>query len=77
MHLLLDDELLTELDRRAGSQGRSAFVAKLIARGLEDERRRNEIESALGSQPDTGHDGSEHPGEWVRRQRHGDAKRSG
>lgn len=77
IHIMLDDELVAELERRAGSQGRSAFAAELIARGLEDERRWIETESALGSSPDTGHDWDDDPGEWVRRQRHGDAHRSG
>ena len=77
IHIMLDDELVAEIDRRAGSQGRSAFVAELIARGLKDERRWNEIGSALGSLPDTGHDWDDHPGEWVRRQRREDAHRSG
>ena len=77
IHITLDDELVAELDRRAGSRGRSAFVAELIARGLEDERRWNEVGSALGSLPDTGHEWDDDPGEWVRRQRHGDARRSG
>lgn len=77
IYITLNDELAAELDRRAGSQGRSAFVAELIARGLEDERRWNEIESAMGGLPDTGHEWDDDPSEWVRRQRHGDARRSG
>ena len=77
IHLMLDDELVAELDRRAGARRRSAFVAELIARGLEDERRWDAIESALGSLPDTGHDWDRDPGAWVRRQRRGGAHRSG
>lgn len=77
IHITLDDELVVELDRRAGARRRSAFVAELIARGLEDERRWDEIESALGSLPDTGHDWDHDPGVWVRRQRRGDTHRSG
>ena len=75
--IMLDDELVTELDRRAGAGRRSAFVAELIARGLADERRWDEIESALSSLPDTGHDWDDDPGAWVRRQRRGDTNRSG
>ena len=77
IHLMLEDELVAELDRRAGPRRRSAFVAELIARGLEDERRWDEIESALGSVSDTGHDWDDDPGEWVRRQRRGVAQRPG
>lgn len=77
IHITLDDELVAELDRHADSQGRNAFVAELNARGLEDERRWNEIESVMGGLPDTGHEWDDDPGEWVRRQRRGDARRSG
>ena len=77
IHIMLDDELVAELDRRAGVRRRSAFVAELIARGLEDERRWEEIDAALGSIPDTGHDWDDDPAAWVRMQRRGDAERSG
>ena len=77
IHIALDDELVAELDRRAGARRRSAFVAELIKRGLEDERRWDDIESALGSVPDTGHEWDDDPAMWVRRQRRGDLRRSG
>lgn len=77
IHIALDDELVAELDRRAGARRRSAFVAELIKRGLEDERRWDDIESALGSVPDTGHEWDDDPAMWVRRQRRGDPRRSG
>ena len=77
IHIALDDELVAELDRRAGARRRSAFVAELIKRGLEDERRWDDIESALGSVPDTGHEWDDDPAMWVRRQRQGDLRRSG
>ena len=77
MHIALDDDLVAELDRRAGARRRSAFVAELIRRGLEDERRWDDIESALGSVPDSGHEWDDNPAMWVRRQRRGDERRSG
>ena len=77
IHIALDDELVAELDRRAGSRRRSAFVAELIRRGLEDDRRWDEIEAALGSLPDSGHEWDDDPAGWVRRQRQGDRRRSG
>ena len=77
IHIALDDELVAELDRRAGARRRSAFVAELIKRGLEDERRWDDIESALGSVPDSGHEWDEDPAMWVRRQRQGDQRGSG
>ena len=77
IHIALDDALVAELDRRAGARRRSAFVAELIKRGLEDERRWDDIESALGSVPDSGHEWDDDPAMWVRRQRQGDQRRSG
>ena len=77
IHMVLDDELVAELDRRAGARRRSGFVAELIKRGLEDERRWDDIESALGKVPDSGHEWDDDPAMWVRRQRQGDRRRSG
>ena len=77
IHIALNDELVAELDRRAGTRRRSAFVAELIKRGLEDERRWDDIEAALGSVPDSGHEWDHDPAAWVRRQRRGDGRRSG
>ena len=77
IHIALDDELVAELDRRAGVRRRSAFVAELIKRGLEDERRWDDIEAALGSLPDTRHEWDDDPAAWVRRQRRSDQRRSG
>jgi Arc/MetJ family transcription regulator len=69
LHITVDDELVAELDRRAGSRRRSAFIAELIRHGLDDERRWDDIEAALGAIPDQGHEWDDDPGEWVRRQR--------
>ncbi len=77
LHIALDDDLVAELDRRAGPRQRSAFIAELIQRGLDDERRWDDIEAALGGISDTGHDWDDDPAEWVRRQRRGDVRRSG
>ena len=77
IHLSIDDALVAELDRRAGARRRSAFVVELIRRGLEDERRWADIEAALGSMPDTGHEWDDDPAAWVRAQRRGDLLRSG
>jgi Arc/MetJ family transcription regulator len=69
LHITVDDELVAELDQRAGSRRRSAFIAELIRRGLDDERRWDDIEAALGAIPDEGHEWDDDPGEWVRHQR--------
>lgn len=71
LHITLDDDLVAELDRRAGTRQRSAFIAQLIQRGLAAERRWDDIGAALGRISDTGHDWDDDPAEWVRRQRRG------
>ena len=77
LHITLDDDLVAELDRRAGPRQRSAFIAQLIRRRLDDERRWDDIEAALGGISDTGHDWDEDPAEWVLRQRRGDERSPG
>ena len=77
LHIALPDHLVVELDRRAGVRRRSAFICELIQRGLDDERRWDDIEAALGAIQDTGHEWDDDPAEWVRRQRHGDDRRAG
>jgi hypothetical protein len=77
LHIVLDDDLVADLDRRVGRRQRSSFLAELIRRGLEDERRWDDIESALSGIPDTGHEWDEDPSSWVRAQRRGDARRAG
>jgi metal-responsive CopG/Arc/MetJ family transcriptional regulator len=77
LHIALDDELVAALDRRAGSRRRSAFIAELIRRGLDDERRWDDIEASLGELEATGHVWDDDPAAWVRAQRHGDVRRAG
>lgn len=76
VHITLDDDLVAELDRRAGQRRRSAYIAELIRRGIDDERRWDDIEAALGTISDTGHEWDEDPVAWVRRQR-ADQRRTG
>lgn len=77
LHISLEEGLVAELDRRVGRRRRSAFIASTVRRALQDERRWDEIEGALGSLPDHGHEWDEDPAAWVRRQRTGDARRIG
>lgn len=77
LHIALADDLVAELDRRVGPRRRSAFIAELIDRGLDDERRWDEIEMALGTIADEGHEWDPDPAAWVRAQRSGDARRTG
>jgi len=69
--------LVAQLDRRVGARKRSKFIAALIEAKLDEERRWDDIESALGGLQNEGHDWDEDPAEWVRRQRRGDTHRSG
>ena len=77
LHISLDRELVDELDRRAGKRQRSAFIAALIRRALDDEKRWDEIEAALGSISPSGHPWDEDPASWVRMQRETDTSRAG
>lgn len=77
LHIALDDELVAEVDRRVGPRRRSAFIADLIRREIEDDKRWEDITSALGALADTGHEWDDDPAAWVREQRRGDARRSG
>lgn len=77
VHMVLDDELVAEIDRRAGARRRSAFIEALIRRGIEDEQRWDDIEAALGGIGGTGHDWDDDVAGWVRGQRQGDDRRSG
>ncbi|MPZ54056.1 MAG: hypothetical protein GEU79_15210 [Acidimicrobiia bacterium] len=77
LHITLGEELVEELDRRAGKRRRSAYITALIRRGLDDERRWDEIEAALGTIDATGHPWDEDPAAWVREQRSADPARTG
>jgi hypothetical protein len=77
LHISLEDDLVAELDRRVGARRRSSFIAAAIRRALDDERRWDLIESALGSIDDRGHDWDEDPAGWVRAQRRADLRRLG
>jgi metal-responsive CopG/Arc/MetJ family transcriptional regulator len=77
VHISLSDELVAELDRRVGSRRRSSFIAAAVRQALDDERRWELVESALGSVSASGHEWDEDPAAWVRRQRRADAARVG
>ena len=77
LHIQLEDELVADIDRRAGPRRRSAFIAAMIRRGLDDEFRWDEIEASLGSIANTGHDWDDDLAGWVRAQRQGAPRRSG
>ncbi len=77
LHITLSDELVRELDRRVGARRRSAFIAVAVRQALDDERRWELVESALGSINDQGHEWDDDPAAWVRGQRRADLGRVG
>ena len=77
LHITLADNLVHELDRRVGSRRRSAFIAGAVAHALEDERRWELIDSALGAVGDGEHAWDADPAGWVREQRRSDQARVG
>lgn len=77
LHISLDDDLVRALDDRVGRRQRSAFIAETVRRALDDERRWEDIERAIASIPDHGHEWDEDPAAWVRAQRTDDTRRVG
>ena len=69
LHISLDDELVAELDGRVGPRDRSRFIERAIRQALDQARRADALEAALGSISDTGHEWDEDPANWVRQQR--------
>ncbi|MGH2714441.1 MAG: hypothetical protein ACRDM7_11260 [Thermoleophilaceae bacterium] len=77
VHINLDDELVRALDRRAGVRGRSGYIAATLRQALEEERRWEQIASAVGSLEARGHEWDSDPAGWVASQRRSDARRVG
>lgn len=68
---------MQELDRRVGPRGRSAFVARAVEHALDDERRWEMIDSAIGSVAEEDHEWDADPAAWIRAQRRSDERRVG
>ena len=77
VHITLDEADVKRLDARVGARRRSSFIAEAVRRALDDERRWELIESAIGSVDGTGHDWDPDAAGWVRSQRHADSRRIG
>ncbi len=76
LHILLDDDLVAEIDRRAGERRRSDFIARILRDAIDDENRWDEIEAGLGVLSDGDHEWDADAADWVRGQRH-DSSRAG
>jgi hypothetical protein len=77
VHITLRDEIVRELDRRVGARRRSAYISRAVERALDDDRRWELLESAVGSISDRGHEWDEDAARWVRDQRRADERRVG
>ncbi|HEX6538272.1 MAG TPA: ribbon-helix-helix protein, CopG family [Candidatus Dormibacteraeota bacterium] len=77
LHIEIDDEIVAEIDRRAGPRNRSGFIRQAIATELDETRRWDLLESAAGSVRERGHPWDDDPAQWVRTQRHADRRRLG
>jgi metal-responsive CopG/Arc/MetJ family transcriptional regulator len=77
LHISLDDDIVRALDARVGQRQRSAFIAAAVRRALDDERRWEDIETAIGALTDSEHAWDADPAAWVREQRSADLRRVG
>jgi metal-responsive CopG/Arc/MetJ family transcriptional regulator len=77
LHISLDDEIVRALDGRVGRRQRSTFIAAAVRRALDDERRWQDIEAAVGVLAESEHDWDRDPAGWVREQRTADLRRVG
>jgi hypothetical protein len=74
LHITLQEDPVREIDRRVGPRRRSSFIARAVEHALDDERRWDLVESALGAIQTQGHEWDEDPGSWVRKQRRGERR---
>jgi metal-responsive CopG/Arc/MetJ family transcriptional regulator len=77
LHISLDDEIVRALDSRVGQRQRSTFIAAAVRRALDDERRWEDIEGAIGALTESEHAWDADPAAWVREQRSADLRRVG
>ncbi len=77
LHISLEDDVVRELDRRVAPRSRSRFISEAVRRALDDERRWELIESAIGSIDDEGHAWDRDLAGWVEAERHADSQRVG
>jgi hypothetical protein len=77
VHITLPERVVRELDHRVGPRRRSTYIAHAVEQALDDDRRWDLIESAIGTIEDNGHDWDADTAEWVRSQRRADQRRVG
>ncbi|MCV2489029.1 ribbon-helix-helix domain-containing protein [Geodermatophilus sp. YIM 151500] len=77
MHIVLDDDLVRQIDERAGKGGRTRYVTEALRQRLDNERRWESLLSAAGTVADEGHEWDDDPAAWVAGQRRSDPDRVG
>jgi len=77
LHISLDDDIVRALDGRVGQRQRSTFIAAAVQRALDDERRWEDIQAAVGALSDSDHAWDGDSAAWVREQRTSDLRRVG
>jgi hypothetical protein len=77
LHITLADDVVHELDRRVGARRRSAYISRAVEQALDDDRRWELLEAAVGAITDRGHEWDDDPADWVRAQRRSDRQRVG
>ena len=77
MHIEIEDDLISQVDRIAGARQRSAFVRNAIEAAIREATRWSNLDAAAGSIADEGHDWDADPSDWVRNQRRADSRRAG
>ena len=74
LHITLDDDLVADLDQRVKARARSPFIAEAVRRALDDVRRRELIEAAIGTFADGGHEWDDDPAGYFHRSRQSDSR---
>ncbi len=77
LHITVDDDVVAAVDRLVGPRQRSGFITAALRRAVDEQQRWEQLESALGSISDTGHEWDTDPAAWVRAQRTADSRRVG
>ncbi len=77
VHISLDEDLVAEIDRKVGPRQRSSYIADIVRKQLDSDRRWEKIRSAYGSISDEGHPWDPDVAKWVHDSRREDPRRVG
>jgi Arc/MetJ family transcription regulator len=75
LHIDLDDELVSKIDRAVGPGGRTQFIREAIDAALLRDTQREFLASARSSIRSEGHPWDSNPAAWVRAQRKADRRK--